>query len=257
MKNSFATLLVVTLSFAFQCTIFAADSKTDVKLEPIRIVGGNSGVRILKERQTEIEKATGAKVEFSISSADKAFVALQKGFIDMSLIALGAKEVLVMAEKAGGAKDDVSNYQITRIGGDRIRIAIHPENTVTALTPDQISGILEGKIKSWDSVGGLKIPIVIFLNKTFMAANKAMAESYLKKSEIPGANFVTELNGLVNQMKRDKGALALVPSLLETGDFQPKFFDTNAEISLSLMTTKNPKNPVTQKVFDYIKQNFK
>ncbi|MBE9012175.1 PstS family phosphate ABC transporter substrate-binding protein [Pseudanabaenaceae cyanobacterium LEGE 13415] len=45
---------------------------------------------------------------------------------------------------------------------DGLAIAVHPSQTVSGLTIDQLNGIYTGRIKNWNQVGGADLPITAF-----------------------------------------------------------------------------------------------
>ncbi len=58
-------------------------------------------------------------------------------------------------------KDSESDLTATVIALDGIAIVVHPDNTVTDLTIDQIAGLFTGEITNWSEVGGPDMPVAI------------------------------------------------------------------------------------------------
>lgn len=92
-------------------------------------------------------------------------------------------------------------------------LAIHPDNPVNSLSPEQIMRIFDGEITNWKEVGGEDQEILPFRFSD-------LTQYYTEKELGDEGQFVPEK--INEQLLRDPGIIAFFPELYQTTDFPGK-----------------------------------
>lgn len=90
-------------------------------------------------------------------------------------------------------KTDPPGIVDTAIARDVLVVAVHPKNTVSNLTPEQIRAIYTGKITNWKDLGGKNAPIIVngrtapsgtfdFFHENFMGKDATVATAKQRAS---------------------------------------------------------------------------
>jgi len=64
--------------------------------------------------------------------------------------------------RADGAGNMISPTQEHVIAVDSLVVIVHPENTVSSITIEQLAGVYSGQITNWSELGGADLPINVF-----------------------------------------------------------------------------------------------
>lgn len=85
------------------------------------------------------------------------------------------------------AKSKGIDVKEIKVGVDALAVVAHPENPVTELSIDQLSGIFTGKIKNWNEVGGHNEPILVLSRERNSGTHVYFLEEVLRggKKESP------------------------------------------------------------------------
>lgn len=92
----------------------------------------------------------GVTVNYSGTGSGSGITNVLAGTVDIGL----SSRALTDEEKAEGAVENI-------VALDGVAIVVHPENTVTDLTIEQIAQIYTGEITNWSEVGGNDAEIVV------------------------------------------------------------------------------------------------
>jgi hypothetical protein len=130
---------------------------------------------------------------------------------------------------------------------------LHPANPVQALTKQQMTDIMTGKITTWESITGEKKPIHVLIARSYTAGVKAVAEAYTSGQPSKIATMVIDKEGVLRAMQNDPGAIGFFNEKDKLGSFEPKFIDSDAHFSTSLVI-KTSARPEVKKVFNYLKK---
>lgn len=131
------------------------DSKQDTKSKlsgSVRVGGSTTVLPIAQAAAEQFQaKNPDVKVEVQGTGSSEGIKGVTEGTLDIG----DSSRELKPKEKSLGLVDHA-------VAIDVIAFAVHPSNKVKNLTPDQIKGILTGKIGNWKEVGGLdeKIQVV-------------------------------------------------------------------------------------------------
>jgi phosphate transport system substrate-binding protein len=219
--------------------------------EHVRILsGGPSSNKLLKSKKAELEKIIGATLELNIQPSDLGMVALANGLAD-GVIGNAPETLFPLAEKRGMSKQSIDDYQWTPISEVVIKIGVHPANPVTALTADQLKGILTGKIRNWEPITGEKKPLTVFIAKNYITTTRVILNTYGEGKDSV-VRYVLNKDGLLKALQSDTGGLSFFTERDSLGDFTPKFILSEVSHKTGLLMRKK-QPPAAQKLFDYFK----
>lgn len=114
------------------------------------------------------------------------------------------KEIKLAVEKGG--------YPVPfAVAYDCIVPVVHPTNTVSNLTLDQLKDIYMGKITNWKDIGGPDLKIVVISRDTSSGTYEVWEDKVMKKERIfPGA-LLQASNGAISQaVAKNKNAIGYV-----------------------------------------------
>lgn len=102
------------------------------------------------------------------------------------------EEVKLAVEKGG--------YPVPfAIGYDCIVPVVHPSNTVSNLTLDQLKAIYKGEITNWKDLGGPDLKIVVISRDTSSGTYEVWEEKIMKKEKVSPAAMLQASNGAIVQ----------------------------------------------------------
>jgi ABC-type phosphate transport system substrate-binding protein len=235
------------LVFALLLSVSSAQAEDTVKI----LAGGPSSAKLISDQREAIEKASGAKIDVSITGIDNALSAMTRDMAD-AMVSGKPEETLALAEKKGLAKQNPADYQWHELSEVTIKIGVHPDNPVKSLTHEQIADILNGKIKTWEPITGEKVPISVLIASKYQLASKTVQDAYTGGKPIPVMKTVIDKEGLVKGIQQDKGAIGIFTEREGIAGFMPKFIRADASASTYVLMKKKAR-PAAQKVFDYMR----
>jgi phosphate transport system substrate-binding protein len=100
----------------------------------------------------------------------------------------------------------------TVIAHDVVAVIVHPENTVSDLTTEQVRSIFSGAIADWSEVGGEDLPIVI-IDKEAGSGTKEVFEELLMGEDVPISESAIIMDGTAaarNAVASDKAAIGYI-----------------------------------------------
>lgn len=113
--------------------------------------GGSTSVEkvinALMEGYAELQP--GVQITYEPTGSGAGITGVAEGTLDLGLSSRYLKD----EEKEQGLVENVFAL-------DGIALVVHPDNTVTDLTPEQIKGLATGEITNWSEVGGPDAPVV-------------------------------------------------------------------------------------------------
>jgi len=97
------------------------------------------------------------------------------------------------------------------IGHDAITVIVHPSNTVSKLTREQLEGIFTGKVTNWKEVGGADLKVVPYARETSSGTYEFFKESVLKnKNYVNGIMSMPATGAIVQSVSQTKGAIGYI-----------------------------------------------
>jgi phosphate transport system substrate-binding protein len=95
------------------------------------------------------------------------------------------------------------------IGRDAIGVVVHADNPVDQLSREQLKGIFTGRITQWREVGGLDIPISVYIVNRQSATRKVFGNAVLGDADYAGDNIETVRPDaqIIQRVATDPGAI--------------------------------------------------
>ena len=88
---------------------------------------------------------------------------------------------------------------------------VHPSNTITNLTVDQLKGIYKGEIKNWKEVGGPDLKIVVISRDTSSGTYEVWEKKVMKKERVyPGALLQASNGAVAQAVAKNKNAVGYI-----------------------------------------------
>jgi phosphate transport system substrate-binding protein len=86
----------------------------------------------------------------------------------------------------------------TIVARDGIAVVVHPANTVSGLTTEQIRDIMNGKIKNWEVVGGANAPITV-VSREAGSGTRSSFEEIITNITLTRDALIQDSNGTIRE----------------------------------------------------------
>jgi phosphate transport system substrate-binding protein len=94
---------------------------------------------------------------------------------------------------------------------DCIVPVVHPSNTLTNLTMEQLKRIYMGEVKNWKEIGGPDAPVVVISRDTSSGTYEVWSEQVLKGDRVfPGALLQASNGAIVQAVSKNKNAVGYI-----------------------------------------------
>lgn len=152
----------------------------------VRIAGGTAHIPVMKEMAEKI-MATNPKITVTVAGGGSGagIKQVSEGIVE---IGNSGREPKPEEVSTGGLK--VFKWAI-----DGVAVAVHPENTVKALTSAQVKDIFSGKITNWKDLGGKDCAINVYTRDVESGTREVFWEKALSKGEITDKAVFVKSNG--------------------------------------------------------------
>jgi phosphate transport system substrate-binding protein len=158
--------------------------------------------------------------DFGSSTGFEALIAGEAG-IGMSSRQIKREEV--RAFRDGGLGDPLSFAQEHAIAVDGMVIVVHPDNPVSALSDQQISGLLSGAITNWSELGGPDLPVSVYTRNSDSGTFSTISDRFLApfNAQIASGSAIVDGNQtMTDSVFSDPGAIGYV-GFAYKGDAKP------------------------------------
>jgi len=208
------------------------------------VIKGSTTVLPIAQKVAEVYMKTNPDVRISISGggSGNGIKALIDGSTDIadSSRFIKDKEVKLAVEKGRFPVPFAVAY-------DCIIPVVHPSNSMTNLTLDQLKAIYKGEIKNWKDVGGPDRTIVVVSRDTSSGTYEVWEEKIMKKERVyPGALLQASNGAVVQAVSKNKNAIGYIG--LGYLDASVKALSVNG-ITGSPETTLNGTYPVSRPLY--------
>jgi len=166
--------------------------------ERITITGSSTIAPGMSDLAKLYEKKNKLRIDVQTGGSSRGILDARKGLAQIGMVSRSLKE----------SEKDLHGFVIAK---DGLAIIVHKSNTVKELSFEQIRNIYLGKIKNWNEVGGLDLPIVI-VNK---AEGRSTLELFLKffklkNSKIKASIIIGDNEQGIKTVSKNKNAIAYV-----------------------------------------------
>jgi phosphate transport system substrate-binding protein len=94
---------------------------------------------------------------------------------------------------------DTEAVEFVQFGSSVTAVMIHPDNGVTELTAEQLTGLLTGEITNWSEVGGIDASVVVYVREPEEGNTVDIREAFI--GEVPFAAAAQVLTGQNDMQK--------------------------------------------------------
>jgi phosphate transport system substrate-binding protein len=208
------------------------------------VIKGSTTVLPIAQKVAEAYMKDHPDVRISISGGGsgngiKALIDASTDIADSSRF-IKDKEVKLAIEKG--------SYPVPfAVGYDCIIPVVHPSNTVSNLTLDQLKAIYKGEVKNWKELGGPDRPVVVISRDTSSGTYEVWEEKVMQNDKVyPGALLQASNGAIVQAVSKNPNALGYIG--LGYLDKTIKAISVNG-ITGSAVTTLNGTYPISRALY--------
>ncbi|MBN1106776.1 MAG: phosphate ABC transporter substrate-binding protein [Deltaproteobacteria bacterium] len=199
MKAKYFALMVFFVMMAFTANAVYAGNL---------VIKGSTTVLPIAQKVAEAYMKQNPDVKISIEGggSGNGMKALVDGSTDIANSSrfIKDKEVAMAVEKG--------RYPVPfAVAYDCIVPVVHPSNTLTNLTIDQLKKIYTGQVKNWKEIGGPDSPVVVISRDTSSGTYEVWEEKVLHKEKVfPGALLQASNGAIVQAVSKNKNAIGYI-----------------------------------------------
>jgi len=208
------------------------------------VIKGSTTVLPIAQKAAEAYMKANPDVRISLSGggSGNGMKAIIDGSTDIgnSSRFIKGKEVSLAVEKG--------RYPVPfAVAYDCIIPVVHPSNSITNLTLDQLKAIYKGEIKNWKEIGGPDTKVVVISRDTSSGTYEVWESKVMSKERVyPGALLQASNGAVVQAVSKNKNAVGYIG--LGYLDASVKALSTNG-ITGSTETTLNGTYPVSRPLY--------
>lgn len=163
-------------------------------------MNGSTSVQPLAEELAKVymEKYPNVRITYAATGSGAGIKAAREGTHD---IGTSSREL----------KPEEKTIKEFKVAIDGIAIVVHPSNTVSDLTIEQVRKIFSGEISNWKDVGGSDAPITVITREDGSGTRGAFMEVVMHESQIkPDAVVQTKTGAVMTAVASDPNAIGYV-----------------------------------------------
>ena len=199
MKKNILRIIVMGIALFISCNMVWAGNL---------VIKGSTTVLPIAQKTAEAYMSQNPDVKISISGggSGNGIKALIDGSTDVADSSRFIKDKEVELAVQNG------RYPVPfAVAYDCIIPVVHPSNTVSNLTLDQLKAIYKGQIKNWKDVGGPNRPIVVISRDTSSGTYEVWEGKVMKKERVfPGALLQASNGAIVQAVSSNKNAIGYI-----------------------------------------------
>lgn len=165
----------------------------------LRVTGSGSVTAVLRAVARAFEDATAGYILNVLpgSSSGGGITGVLNGTLEVAAVSRGAT-----------AEEIAQGIEVIQFGTSATAIFTHPDVGVTALTRDQLVGILTGSITNWSEVGGADQMIALYVREADEGNTGDLRDTYLGDAEFAAsAVLLTSQSAMQEAVSGVTGAL--------------------------------------------------
>lgn len=225
--------------------------KTDELSGSLQVKGSDTMVNLGQAwAEKFMENNQKAQIAVTGGGSGTGIAAIINGTADVAQSSRKMKEKEVNEAKSRGL--DPKEFLA---GQDGLAVIVNKENTVEALTYEQIAGIFTGKITNWKEVGGPALNIVLMSREVNSGTHVYFKEEVLKEAEFAStALLMPSSQAIADGVKQDKAAIGYLGLAYVSADVKALKVakEAGAEAVVpSEVNVLNGKYPISRPLFLY------
>jgi phosphate transport system substrate-binding protein len=221
--------------------------------EPVFLNGSTTVINMLVgPHRAEIEAASGEQIVATGNGSQRGLADLMAGKAQVAMISAPLElEVAKINAKQPGAID-LSRLRAHVVGAARVAFAVHPDNPVRRLSPDQLTDVLVGKIENWRDVGGLDQRIIIVTAQPGDGLRTMVESTFL-----PGRELAKDARAMTNATQIGK-VVAQVPGamgIIAAASLDASLAEIKQDAALTaplILVTIGDASPQVRRVIDAV-----
>ena len=108
-------------------------------------------------------------------------------------------------------EEEAGKFKSITVARDGLAIIVHPSNSVSGLTREQVQRMYAGEVTNWSQVGGPDKPVRVITRDEASGTRGAFEELVMKKKAISNQALVQESNGAIMELvSNDPAAVGYV-----------------------------------------------
>lgn len=156
----------------------------------------------------------------SSTSSSDAFFALQDANVQLGMSSrrILPAEARQLRQFGAGNMIDVGQEHVVAV--DSLSVVVHPENTVSELSLENLDLIFSGRISNWSELGGPDAPIELLVRESGSGAQAVFAERIFSQSGRSAAATATTIRSndeMASAVRSNPNAIGYVGSAFERG----------------------------------------
>ena len=209
---------------------------------------------IVMPKKAQIEAASGQQITIVGNGSQRGLADLIAGKAQIGMISAPLDEEVKKINAKQPGSLDPSKFQAHPVGETRVAFAVHPSNTVRALTAAQLTDIFTGTTKNWKDVGGADQPIVIVAAQPGDGVRSMVESKLLKGGELP-----KEARAMSNALQIAK-VVAQLPGaigILAAASIDASVGELKADVAIAqplILVTSGEVTPPIRQVIDAVAQ---
>lgn len=221
-------------------------------------INGSSTVAagLLAPHRDEIQRRSGQQIEVSPTGSGHGIKALSNGGADMAMISANLGAIVSNLNEREPGSINGRTLVAYQVGGAQIAIIAHPSNPIRSLTAHRLYDILAGKTTNWADVGGLPMPIQIFVEPPGGGVRSAVEHKLSEWGDhLVAEQYVQSATLVRNAVARGPGGLGITAMahvdntvrLMATEELllQPYFLVTRGRANPQMMAVIKAARAVT------------
>ncbi|MDR0745391.1 MAG: phosphate ABC transporter substrate-binding protein [Mediterranea sp.] len=204
---------------------------------------------VQKESENYLKENKDANVTITGGGSGVGISALIDGTADIAMSSRKIKfDEKVKLQEAGRSPVEVI------VAYDALAVVVHPANSVTDLTREQLEGIFTGKIRNWKEVGGEDLKIVAYSRETSSGTYEFFKSDILKnKNYMPSILSLPATGAIIQSVSQTKGAIGYVGLAYLNKNVKAIHisYDKKNYVEPSFENARNKTYPVVRPLFFY------
>lgn len=151
-------------------------------------------------------------------------------------------------------QDAGKSYKEVVFAQDALAVIVHPKNSVSQLTRQQLEDIYTGKITNWKQVGGSDMKIIVYSRETSSGTYEFFKEHVMKNKNYANTALNMPATGaIVQSVSQTPGAIGYVGLAYLEGDVKALSvsYDGKTFVKPTIENAINKSYPVTRPLFFY------
>lgn len=198
------------LSRALTCATMAV-AQMSVMAAPLEIAGSTTVEKtIIEPTKAAATAATGVEAKMMPVGSVKGLQMLFEGRVTVAALSDTLEDATAALRKTGFSQVP-ANAKFTPVFKERLVPIVHPNNSVAALSREQLRDLFTGKLNNWKQVGGPDAPVALVLPARASGTRSSIDREVLGGNAAAAtAKEVRTAAAEVGEVARDPNAIGLV-----------------------------------------------